>query len=314
MIPDISVYNPPPCNYKEQPVINLITTRGCPNQCTFCDRSVFGRLLREHSAAGLADEIEMAVRELGAREIAFVDDTFTLRPERIRESFSILDERDIRLPWTCMSRINTVDFDLLRFMKEHGCWHISFGIESGNDEILKLIKKNVSLSQARDVIGWCRDLGIRSKGFFIVGHPGETEETIEQTIRLALELPLDDIVVPINTPTPGTQQYLDAGEYGTLVTGDWRLFNCWNPVFVPRGLTKETLLAKHREFYRRFYLRPRILWRYLLSFISPAGPRRLVSLLKSLPFLFRRQPVPGGKAPSGNRGLPKSEGRSAPST
>ncbi len=287
LIPDIGRYAPPPCNYKRLPVVNVITARGCPHQCTFCDRNVFGRRLRQRSAENVAAEIEYLVKHFGVREIAFVDDTFTIGKERIRKIFTLLQEKGIRLWWTCMGHINTVDRELLEFMRDQGCWHISFGIESGNAGILQRIKKTISLDQVRQVIGWCAELGIRTKGFFIVGHPGETEGTIEETIRYALELPLDDIVATINTPIPGSPQYAEAHEHGSLDKTDWSKFNYWRPVFVPTGLTREVLLARHQEFYRRFYLRPRILWRYFLSLFSSGGLRRLRALARSSLFLFR---------------------------
>jgi radical SAM superfamily enzyme YgiQ (UPF0313 family) len=298
MIPNLAVYTPPPCNYKKRPVANVITSRGCPNACTFCDRSVFGQRLRQRSASNIAAEIEELYRTYGVREIAFVDDTFTIRPERMRELFAVLAEKKISFPWTCMSRINTVDRELLAFMRAQGCWHISFGIESGSEDILCCIKKNISLKQVRQVVACCRELGIRTKGFFMLGLPGETLETMEQTTQLALELPLDDVVVTINTPIPGSQQYDEAEQYGSLDKTDWSKFNYWCPVFVPSGLTRELLLEKHKDFYRRFYLRPRILWRYGLSFLSPSGPRRFWSLCRTLPFLFRRKKRDAGESVS----------------
>ncbi len=285
LIADFTLYNPPPTNYKALPVANVITSRGCPNRCTFCGHSSFGHTLRQRSPENIAAEIELLYNRYHVREIAFVDDTFTIRPERIFELFEILNRKRIHFPWTCMSRINTVDFETIRFMKDQGCWHISFGIESGNEEILRLIRKNISLADAEKVLGWCRRLGVRTKGFFIIGHPGETPATIEQTIGAALALPLDDVVVTLNTPLPGTEQYETAQDYGSMGKGDWSRFNMWNPVFVPRGLTEDLLLRKHREFYRRFYLRPRIMARYVLSFLSRAGLRRAVSVARSIPFM-----------------------------
>lgn len=286
LVSNLSSYAPPPCNYKKFPVANVITSRGCPNSCTFCDRSVFGQSLRQRSAENVAAEIELLWKDYDVREIAFVDDTFTIRPQRIRRLFEILDTKGISFPWTCMSRINTVDYEVLKFMRDRGCWHISFGIESGNEDILRRIKKHISLSQAHRVIQWCAELGIRTKGFYIIGHPGETLETIEQTIQSALDLPLDDVVVTINTPIPGSPQYAEAKQNGSLDETDWSKYNYWRPVFVPHGLTKDDLLLKHREFYRRFYMRPRIMWRYFNSFLSPSGPRRFATLLKTLPFLL----------------------------
>ncbi|MDO8785477.1 MAG: radical SAM protein [Syntrophales bacterium] len=295
LISDFRLYNPPPTNYKSLPVANVVTSRGCPNRCTFCGHSVFGRTFRQRSPENIAAEIELLYHHYLVREIAFVDDTFTILPERIFDLFRILNHKSIRFPWTCMSRINTVVFETIKFMKDQGCWHISFGIESGNADILRLIRKDISLAETKKVVGWCRQLGIRTKGFFIIGHPGETLTTIDQTIRTALDLPLDDVVVTLNTPLPGTEQYQTATDYGSMERGNWSRFNMWNPVFVPKGLTKEILLGKHREFYRRFYLRPRIIRRYALSFLSRAGLRRALSVIQSIPFMF-------GRHKSGGRG------------
>ncbi|MCK4602983.1 MAG: radical SAM protein [Phycisphaerae bacterium] len=288
LIGDIRKYAPPPCNYKLLPVANIITSRGCPNQCTFCDNSTFGRKVRMRSAEGIVDEIELLIRTYGVREIAFVDDTFTIRPKRIYEIFDLARARGLRFPWTCMSRINTVDEKLLRYMKENGCWHISFGIESADETVLKTIRKNISLPDVERVVDICHQFGILTKGFFIVGHPTETVETIDKTIDFATKLKLDDVVVTINTPIPGSYQYEHVDEYGCLDTSSWSQFNYWKPVFVPHALTRELLLAKHKEFYRKFYLRPRIIWRYFKSLFSPTGMRRLGQLVGSSRFLFQR--------------------------
>jgi anaerobic magnesium-protoporphyrin IX monomethyl ester cyclase len=290
LIPDLRRYAPPPSNYKAVPVVNIITSRGCPNQCTFCDRNVFGERYRERSAENVAEEIQYLVDTRHARELAFVDDTFLIDKKRIYELFDLLDARGIALPWTCMSRINNVDEDFLRYLKSKGCWHISFGIESEDENILARIRKNVSLEKASVVITICRRLKIKTKGFFIVGHPGETVATIDKSIQLARDLPLDDIVVTINTPIPGSVQYKEAQRYGTLETNDWSRFNYWNPVFVPSGLTEALLIRKHREFYRRFYLRPRIMGRYLMSFFGRGGIERFVSLVRASLFLVRNGP------------------------
>lgn len=288
LLANFSLYNPPPCNYKKRPVANVITSRGCPGRCTFCDRSVFGRRVRFRGAKSMAAEITLLVRRHGVREIAFVDDTFTLARDRIYSLFEILDARGISFPWTCMSRVNTVDREFLRFMKEKGLWHVSFGIESGDEAILRKIGKKISLDKARQVIGWCNELGIETKGFFMLGHPGETAESMERTVREALSMGLSDIVTTINTPLPGSEQYANASDYGVLNKGDLARHNMWNPVFVPYGLTARLIREKHREFYRRFYLRPKIVARYLKSFISPTGLSRAAALFAAFPFLFRR--------------------------
>ncbi len=289
LIQDMSKYIPPPSNYKRSPVANIITTRGCPNQCTFCDNNTFGRKMRLRGAKNVVAEIELLVNSFGVKEIAFVDDTFTLDQERIYEIFRQTRERGLRFPWTCAARIDTVNYDFLRYMKENGCWHISFGIESGNEKVLQTIRKKIKLDDVSRVINTCYRLGILTKGFFIIGHPTETLDTIDQTIELATKLRLDDIVVTINTPMPGSYQFEHAKEFGSLDTSNWSKFNYWNPVFVSDGLTHDILLAKHREIYRRFYLRPRILWRYFKSFFSRTGLKRLKSLLLASWFLVQKR-------------------------
>ncbi len=289
LIKDITVYNPPPSNYKRIPVANIITSRGCPNKCTFCDKNIFGDTFRPRSTDSIVAEIKHLVRNFGVREIAFVDDTFTVDKKRVYELFSKVEDNGLSFPWTCMAHINSVDYELLKFMRQNGCWHISFGIESASPEILKLIRKKISLEQTNRVISWCSELGIKTKGFFMVGHPGETLETMQLTMRYALQLPLDDVVVTVNTPIPGSPQYKEVKKFGRLDESDWSLFSYWRPVFVPFGLSEQQLLDAHRQFYRRFYLRPHIIWRYCLELLSPAGLKRAISLFKSLPFLFHNK-------------------------
>jgi radical SAM superfamily enzyme YgiQ (UPF0313 family) len=266
----------------------MITSRGCPSMCTFCDNSIFGRKYRKRSAENIVSEIKHLRQMFGIKEFAFVDDTFLIDKKRIYTLFELLDQENISFYWTCMSRINNTDYDFLKFLKSKGCWHISFGIETGDEGILKLIKKNISLEKAQDVIRWCKQLKIKTKGFFIIGHPGETLETINKTIKFACKLPLDDIVATINTPIPGSEQYAEVSQYGSLDIADWSKYNYWRPVFVPNGLTQDVLLQKHREIYRKFYLRPRILLRYFLSFFGKGGLKRFWTLFKASFFMFKK--------------------------
>jgi radical SAM superfamily enzyme YgiQ (UPF0313 family) len=234
-------------------------------------------------------EIKLLREKYGVREIAFVDDTLLISKQRIYKLFELLDAGNFQFSWTCASRVNNVDYEFLKFIKSKGCWAIAFGIESGDEGILKTIKKDISLDRARDVIHWCRTLGIKTKGFFIIGHPTESIETINKTIALACELELDDVLVTFNTPIPGSQQYAEVDKYGILYKTDWSQFNCWYPVFVPFGLTQEILFQKHREFYRRFYLRPRMIWRYFLSFFGKGGFHRLLSILKASRYIIFKE-------------------------
>lgn len=291
MIPDMEIYSPPPFNYKRLPVANIMTSRGCPNACTFCENTTFGRQFRVRGAEGIVAEIEFLIEKYGVREISFVDDTFTVKRSRIYEIFDLTRKRGLKFPWSCMSRVNTVDEELLRYMRDNGCWYISFGVESADEEILRTIHKNITPASVQLAIEICHRLGIVTKGFFMIGHPRETVATIDETIAFAKRIPLRHVVVTINTPMPGTEQYKHARKYGTLDESDWKRFNYWKPVFVPHGLTAEILLAKQQQFIREFYLRPRLLLRQLqFALSSPSNFRQLVRIVAgSIRYLLRKR-------------------------
>ena len=282
LLPDINLYPPPPMNYRKQPVANIITSRGCPNSCTFCDRNVFGKRYREHSAEYVIAEIEHLIETYNIREIAFVDDTFTINKKRLEKIIDLMAEKGIKLNWTCMARVNTVSKKLLEKMKKSGCWHISYGIESGNQEILDIIKKGITLEQVRNAIKWSAEVGIHTKGFFIIGNPKDSIEIINETINFAKSLPLTDVVVTINTPIPNTESYENASQYGKLDTHDWSKFSYWQPVFVPFGFTEESLVNLQKKFYREFYFRPSIFLMHLKQIKSITDIKRYFKGIKAI--------------------------------
>lgn len=263
LLKDIKLYLPQPMNYRNTPVVSIITSRGCPNRCTFCDRNVFGQRYREHSAEYVVAEIEHLIATYKIKEIVFVDDTFTINKKRVEKIMELMEERGISLDWTCMARVNTVTKSLLKKMKKSGCWHISYGIESGNQETLDLIKKGITLEQVKNAIKWSAHEGIRTKGYFIIGNPKDSLEIINETIDFAKSLPLTDVVVTINTPIPNTESFETASQYGKLDTHDWSKFSYWQPVFVPDGFDEESLISLQKKFYRDFYFRPSIFLKHL---------------------------------------------------
>jgi radical SAM superfamily enzyme YgiQ (UPF0313 family) len=281
LLPSLKHYLPPPLNYKSSPCATIITTRGCPYGCTFCDHNTFGRRYRMRSAENIVYEMKHLIERYSTREFAFVDDTFNINDERLNRLFSLMKASNIKLPWTCMARINTASYEQLKAMKEAGCWHISFGIESGNRDIIKLIKKGIDLDYAREVVQYCKELGIYTKGFFIIGHPGETLKTIDETIDYALSTPFTDIVVTLNTPLPGSWNYDNIERYGTMATIDWSKHSMWIPVFIPHGLTEELLQKKHTEMIRKFYVRPSVIWEHLLQIRKLSEVKRYVTMAKS---------------------------------
>jgi len=250
-----------PTDVRYLPKFTQLATRGCPFRCTFCDHAAEGRKYRSPSPGYLVDEMEHLVKDFGAREVAFVGTTFTARRSDAEEFCHRLMERNLGLVWTCSTRVDVVTEDLLRLLKRAGCWSIRFGVESGNQDILNLIKKGITKEQVRRAVELCDRVGIHTKAFFMLAHPKETRETIQETIDFACSLPLTDVTVQINTPLPNTPQYFHARKYGTLDDVDYSRYSFFDAVFVPHGLTREEILSLHKEFYRRFYWRPQTLRR-----------------------------------------------------
>lgn len=276
----------PPATFKVRklPAASLVTSRGCPNRCIFCDRSVFGANCHAFSAEYVVGMIRHLTARFGVREFSFEDDTFITFKKRLKAICQGMIDLGLDISWTCLGRVNSIDAETLGLMKRAGCWQISFGIESGSQEILTTIHKNVTLDQIRNAVRLCRDSGILSKGFFIVGHPGETRQTLEQTREFALQLPLDDISVTMLTPFPGTEIYERAAEFGEF-DSDWSRMNLLNTVFIPHGLTREELERSQREMLRRFYLRPRIVLGYLQRLA--ANPAMIKGFLAGSRAFFR---------------------------
>ncbi len=195
----------------------VMTTRGCPFQCEFCSSAIFGTSYRERSPAGVVDEVEEAL-SLGYRRIHFADDVFTLRKERVAAVCDEIRKRKLRLSWECLGRVDSIDPPTARAMKEAGCDRIFFGIESASDQILALMKKKISLKEVSRAVTAARDAGLKTGGFFILCYPGETDDTVLDTIRFASSLPLDYLSFTLPYPIPGTPLYDRVRE---RMTRDW---------------------------------------------------------------------------------------------
>ena len=263
LLPDLARYYCPPVHtLKRIPAALLVTSRGCPGKCVFCDRSVFGNVLRAYSAEYVFRMIKELYHKYGIREIQLRDDNFAAYRNRMLELCALLKNEKLDLVWTCACRVDMVNPATLKAMKEAGCWQIWYGIESGSDVILERLKKQITTKQARDAVRMTRDAGISPCGFFIIGSPTETKETIEETIRFALELPIDETHFSFLTPFPGSEVYARATEYGSF-DNDWDKLNGWLPTFVPHGLTAKELESYSKRAFRKFYFRPRIILSYI---------------------------------------------------
>jgi anaerobic magnesium-protoporphyrin IX monomethyl ester cyclase len=248
----------------------IVTSRGCPYNCIYCSKVITGRTWRPRSPESVVAEWRWLVRDLGATEIGVTDDTMTLDMERAKTICRMLIAEGLNtVPWITIHGVNArnTDEELLRLMKQAGCKRVGFGVESGNQRVLDSIKKQQTIDEVRGAFANARKAGLKTMGFFIFGLPTDTEETMEDTIRLALELDPELANFMIAAPFPGTEMYDIILQEGNLFSHDWRDFAIHDEKarFEIGDLTAELVERKWREAYRRFYLRPSRLWRRLTS-------------------------------------------------
>ena len=199
-------------------ITTIMSTRGCPFRCEFCSNVIFGGSYRERSARNVVDEIEQAL-ELGYDRISFADDVFTLNKTRVMEICEEIGRRGLHFHWECLGRVDNLDYATALHMKQAGCTRIYFGIESGNDQILQLMRKQITTEQARRAVEGAHRAGLQVGAFFILFYPGETDETVLNTMRFAASLPLDYLGLTLPYPLPGTALYERIKDW---ITREWR--------------------------------------------------------------------------------------------
>ena len=251
----------PTVDHVEGRSLPILTSRGCPYRCSYCSQ-IGPRRWRARSAESVVAEWRWLVQEQGAAEIGVLDDSFNIERQRVLDICALLVEEDLsQVPWIMINgiRANIADEEVLGAMKGAGCIRAAFGVESGNQEILdSVVDKHLTLDQVRAAFKAARAVGMETIGFFIVGMPGETEATMDDTIRFACEL--DPVVAnfSIATPFPGTDMYETVKAGGKILAETWDDFVFFEGKarFEMPGLPAELVERKWKEAYRRFYLRP----------------------------------------------------------
>ncbi len=260
-------YFPAVGSYQRLPVMIMFATRGCPGRCTFCYRTFRG-IVRKRSARNIIDEIKILQKNYGVKEVAFYDDTFTLFKEVVREFCQIIEKENIDLTWSCFTRVDHINEELLLIMKKSGCHLILFGVESADEEILKNIHKRISLDQVREAVRLARRIGIETRASFMIGNQGETEATIKKTIDFAIDLDPDEVQFNIATAYPGTELYDWAKERGYIKSFNWNDYSMSNVVLELPGLDRAKMQYYYELAHRKFYFRPKIILRRLLHIRS----------------------------------------------
>ncbi|PIP21490.1 MAG: hypothetical protein COX39_02765 [Candidatus Nealsonbacteria bacterium CG23_combo_of_CG06-09_8_20_14_all_40_13] len=265
LFPSLSYYKGQPVLGNKLPLGTILTSRGCPFDCLFCYKAIFGRRYRFRSVSNILAEWEELIKKYQAKEMAIVDDSFSANPFQVIHLCDELIKRKLVIPWSCPIgiRVDTITEELILRMKKAGCYRVALGIESGSERMLKIIGKKINLNQVREAVKICQKVGIQTMGFFVLGNPGETEKSLEETINLAQNLNLDFAQFTVATPFPGTRLYQMVKN--KLLISNWDEYGAYEGrvYFETRQMSAQILRAKQKEAYRRFYLRPRYFWQAL---------------------------------------------------
>jgi len=282
---DMRLYRPAFGAYKSLPGISMLTTRGCPGTCTFCNSA--GIPLRTRSAENIFAEIQMLHQTYGIREIQFYDDTFTVYQKNVEKLCDLLIQAGTPITWCCFARCDCVSEGLLKKMKQAGCHQILYGIESADADILTNVGKHINAAKNNMAVTMTKAAGITTRCAFMLGNPGETEASIERTIRYSIDLDPDIALYNITTPYPGTKMFAWAKEKGFLLSENWDDYDLSKPVMRLPSLTADALQRGYKKSYRAFYFRPRYILKCLRRGVSPAGLRMLAQGFRKMLVLSR---------------------------
>ncbi len=257
------------------PYVSIYSSRGCPSRCIYClwPQTFSGRSMRCRSPQNVFEEVKWIVENIPqTKEISFDDDTFTANVAHAREIARLL--KPLGISWTINARANC-DYGTLQIMREAGLRHVVVGYESGNDGILKNIKKGITKQQALRFTKDCQKLGLSIHGAFIMGLPGETRETIAETIKFAIQLDLNSVQASIASPYPGTEFYDLCIENG-WITSDAFLDGSGHQqctISYP-DLSSSEIFNSVEEFYNKFYFRPKYILRSIGRMIVNSVERK----------------------------------------
>ena len=242
---------------------SIITSRGCPFACDFCSHPIFGSSFRERSPGNIADEVEQALK-LGYERVFFQDDCFTLTKKRVIQFCDEVEKRGLRFGWECLSRVDNMDKEMALRMKEAGCVQVLFGLESGNERVLKIMNKSATPDQGRSAVEAAHEAGLKTGAFFIFGYPGDDDDSMLETLRFASYLPLDYIGFTLPYPIPGTPLYERVKD--RMLEG--------NPEPKQKGLIQHQLIyySDFSEVKLKFGIGKAMIQHYLRRWLGPAAP------------------------------------------
>ncbi|AXV40743.1 B12-binding domain-containing radical SAM protein [Methanobacterium sp. BAmetb5] len=247
----------------------LISGRGCPMQCSFCaSAALHGNKLRMRSAQNVVDEMEHLINDHDAGMIAFMDDTFTLKPSRVAEICDEIIKRDLDTYWGCTARADTLSDELLQKLSDSGCITLFLGVESADQQQLDRVNKQITIDKIRQAFKLSRENDIRTIASVVLGMPGDTKDSIERTIKFVRELNPSYALFSLATPYPGTRFYQEAVQDNLIKVKDWSKYTLLSPVLETVDCSLDELKKMQKKAFRQFYLRPV----YLMKQVRMDGP------------------------------------------
>lgn len=260
----------------------LISGRGCPMQCSFCaSAALHGNKLRMRSAQNVVDEMEHLIKDHDAGMIAFMDDTFTLKPSRVAEICDEIIKRDLDIYWGCTARADTLSPELLKKLHASGCITLFLGVESADQQQLDRVNKQITIDKIRQAFKLSRENDIRTIASVVLGMPGDTKDSIERTIKFVRELNPSYALFSLATPYPGTRFYQEAVQDDLIKVKDWSKYTLLSPVLETVDCSLDELKKMQKKAFRQFYLRPL----YLLKQVRMDGPillKTVASMIKEV--------------------------------
>jgi len=277
----------------QTPYITTATSKGCPGRCTFCTAPYFdGMKTRFQSANYVVEEIKYFIKH-GYKEVYFRDDTFFVNKNRDVEICQTIINEKLDISWLANARINLIDKETIELAKAAGCHTIKFGVESGSQKILDNVRKGQTIEQVRKIFKATKEVGMKTHAHMMLGMPGETIETLEDTIKLAIELEPDTVTFGICTPYPGSPLFNEVKminpEIGDGTASDFSKLHTkglFNESFT--NISKKKLECSVRRAYRKFYLRPKYIFRFLLRLRTLSEIKKLsIAALNVLDFIIK---------------------------
>jgi anaerobic magnesium-protoporphyrin IX monomethyl ester cyclase len=249
---------------EDTPTTTAFSSRGCPFSCAYCDRPALGKGFRAMNASRVADEMQWC-QERGIKEIFFYDDTFSVSMKRVMEICNEIKRRNIKIKWDVRTRVNVVNDELIKSMKEAGCERIHFGVETGNPRVVKELQKGTSIEQVEKAFDLCKKYNVKTLAYFMMGNPTETMDDVKDTLALSRRIKPDFMQMTILSPFPATQIYLRALQEGVIEGDPWRDYarqinDDFRPPLWDQIYTRQELESHLRWFYGKFYLTPRFVY------------------------------------------------------